>query len=130
MRKIQRLWFLLVISSLMLGACSPMAMFDKTYNGKTVELKAGETFEINLEGNPTTGYTWEVDVEPDPAVLGLSGEMDYRSSSDEVGAGGVFIFPYQATGPGETTLRLVYHRPWEKDEEPLEVYELTVQVIE
>ena len=128
MWKKQVFLLLLIISSMMLGACSPMEIFDEAHNGKTIALKTGETFEINLEGNPTTGYTWEVETAPDPAVLDLSGEIDYKSSSAKVGAGGVFVFPYQAVGPGETTLRLIYHRPWEEDEEPLELYELTVQI--
>ena len=97
-------------------------------NGSTVILPVGDSFNITLEGNLTTGYSWEADPAPDPSVLELVGEPAYQSESKALGAGGEFTFTYRAAGEGETGLRLVYYRPFEPDVPPLEEYLLTIQV--
>jgi predicted secreted protein len=35
--------------------------------GQTIELRPGETAEIQLKENPSTGYRWSVASPPDPA---------------------------------------------------------------
>ena len=98
-------------------------------NGSQVELASGQELEVTLESNPTTGYSWEV-VEVDKAVLIQVGDAEFREAPKEdeqmVGVGGTEIFRFEAS-TGETSLSLVYHRPWEKDVEPLETF--TVQVV-
>jgi len=114
------------------GACSSAAAglveLGPEDNGSSVILPAGDNLSITLEGNLTTGYSWEADPLPDPAVLELVEEPSYESSSKALGAGGKFTFTYRAAGEGQTNLRLIYHRPFEPDVPPLEVYELTVRV--
>jgi len=91
-----------------------------------VTVRAGRTFTISLEGNPTTGYRWEV-VEYDERMLKLTGE-GYTSSSDRIGAGGIQEFTFTASNPGTTTVKLVYRRSWEKGVEPLRTFVATVRV--
>ncbi len=99
-------------------------------DGSEVELAAGQTLEVTLESNPTTGYGWEVS-EVDGAVLAQEGEAQFQEAPTEgeqvVGAGGVQTFRFTAS-PGETTLTLVYRRPWEKDVDPLETFTVHVTV--
>lgn len=97
--------------------------------GSTVNLIMGDELVVELEGNPTTGYEWEV-TEVDEAVLVPLGEPDYQSESEAIGAGGLFTFYFEAAGPGETELQLVYHRPWEEDVEPEDRFVITVIVEE
>jgi inhibitor of cysteine peptidase len=95
-----------------------------------VELKVGQELVIELESNPTTGYSWEVD-EIDPTILQQDGEAVYQDESDDaelVGGGGTETFTFKATSTGETTLTLVYHRPWEEGVEPLETFSVEVMV--
>lgn len=98
-------------------------------NGRQVELSSGQVLVVTLASNPTTGYSWEVS-EVDEAVLTQLGEAEFRQAPAEgepvTGAGGTETFRFAAAA-GETTLTLVYHRPWEKDVEPLETF--TVQVV-
>ena len=68
---------------------------------------------LELEGNPTTGYSWQVTA-IDPAVLAPAGEPDYESSSDADGAGGIYTFRFDAVGPGETEVVLQYFPSWEE----------------
>lgn len=104
-------------------------ILDAEDNGSQVELNQGQVLEVTLASNPTTGYSWEVS-EVDEAVLSQMGEAEFRESPKEgeqmVGVGGTETFRF-ASATGETTLTLVYHRPWEKDVEPLETF--TVQVV-
>ena len=100
---------------------------DKAANGSSVELAKGQMLVISLESNPTTGYSWEV-VEPDEAVLRQVGEAEFTPQSDLIGASGVEVLRLEGTGAGKMTLKLVYHRPWEKDVEPLETFAVEVTV--
>jgi inhibitor of cysteine peptidase len=122
---------ILLVALAMATACSPrqqevMATIDD--NGREKQLKKGQTLVVTLEGNPTTGYSWEVAEPLDEQVLRLTGEPEFKAESDLVGAGGVQILRFEAVNAGQITLKLVYHRPWEKDVEPLETYSLQVVV--
>ncbi|MGV8026767.1 MAG: protease inhibitor I42 family protein [Anaerolineaceae bacterium] len=104
-------------------------------NESVITIKTGERFILQLDGNITTGYAWEVD-EMDSAFLKQVGEMEYREKSDPdsssgeelVGAPGEFIFTFEALQTGETSLRLIYHRSFEEGVEPLEVFMVTVNI--
>ena len=99
-------------------------------NGDRVQLVSGQVLEVTLESNPTTGYSWEVS-EVDGTVLSQVGEVEFREdakeSEDMVGVGGTETFRF-SSATGETTLTLVYHRPWEKDVDPLETFTVEVEV--
>jgi len=81
---------------------------------------------ISLEGNPTTGYTWEV-AEMDGGVLRQVGESEFEPESDAIGSGGVQILRFEPVNNGQTDLELVYHRSWE-DKEPVETFSIQVVV--
>ncbi len=112
-------------------ACSPQQQEVKATvddAGREMQLKKGQTLVVTLEGNPTTGYSWEVEEPLDEQVLRQVGEAEFEQESDLVGAGGVQILRFEAVNAGRFALKLVYHRPWEKDVEPLETYSLQVVV--
>jgi len=108
----------------------PTIVLSTADNGSQVELTSGQVLEVTLESNPTTGYSWEVS-EVDETVLTQLGEAEFRQAPAEgepvTGAGGTETFRF-ASATGETTLTLVYHRPWEKDVEPLETFSVQVVV--
>jgi len=97
-------------------------------NGREVQLKKGQTLVVTLEANPTTGYSWEVAEPLDEQVLRQVGEPEFKQESEALGAGGVQVLRFEAVNAGQITLKLVYHRPWEKGVEPLETYSLQVVV--
>ena len=98
-------------------------------NGEQVQLASGQVLEVTLESNPTTGYSWEVS-DVDGTVLSQVGEAEFREAPKEseemVGVGGTETLRFSSAA-GETTLTLVYHRPWEEDVDPLETF--TVEVV-
>jgi inhibitor of cysteine peptidase len=95
--------------------------------GRTVELRVGDTMAVVLEGNPTTGFTWET-AAVDASVLRQLGEPQFEPESSLIGAGGKFTFRFEAVAPGQTVLQLVYHRPWETDVPPANTFEVTAVV--
>jgi inhibitor of cysteine peptidase len=96
-------------------------------SGGTIVMFAGETFEIVLEGNPTTGYQWEVEPLDTPSLEQI-GQPSYELSSDAIGAGGIYTFRFRAAAVGSTGVRLLYRRSFEKDVPPARVFEANVLV--
>ena len=99
-----------------------------TNAGEIVTLSLGETLQIRLDSNPTTGYQWRRHV-ADAAVLRQVGEVMFVKPDDPMlGAGGTEVFTFQAIAPGRTMVKLVYLRPWEKDLTPAATFSVTVVV--
>lgn len=99
-------------------ACAP---------GSSVGLNVGDTLVLVLEGNPSTGYNWDVGFYT-LGVIEPAGEPEFQSSSDLLGAGGTYTFRFLAVGEGESTLRLMYSRPLEKDVPEAKICDLSVTV--
>ncbi|MGD0575514.1 MAG: protease inhibitor I42 family protein [Anaerolineales bacterium] len=95
--------------------------------GSTVELHQGQTLKVELQGNPTTGYTWEV-LPGAESILEQQGEAQLVPESQAVGAGGLVTLTFKAVRAGQATLSLVYHRTFELGVPPLRTFELTVVV--
>ena len=95
--------------------------------GKTVELHTGDKLEVLLKGNPTTGYRWEV-ATVDAAILKLVGEPEFNPYSGALGAGGKVTVRLEAVATGQTALRLIYHRSFEKNTPPTRTFKATVVV--
>ena len=106
----------LALSAFLLAAfLSAGTVLSEGDNGRQVELAKGQTITIALSANPSTGYTWEVS-RLDTGILSQVGEAEFQSGAIDpniVGAGGTMLFRFQALSAGQTTLELVYHRPWE-----------------
>jgi len=108
------------------AAAADLAVTEKDA-GSIVELVSGDKLDVVLAGNPTTGFDWRVE-SIDGAVLQEAGQPSFRRESDLIGAGGEITLPFRAAAPGQTTLKLIYHRAFEKNVPPLKTYELTVVV--
>ena len=96
-------------------------------NGQTVNLTVGASLDIVLAGNPTTGYQWELE-SGDTAVVQSLGEPDYSVDSQLMGAGGKYTFHFKAVAPGQATVKLIYHRVFDKAIPPIKTYTLTISV--
>jgi len=124
------------INVLLLVGCSAMQpptpnevhLSDKGGDcGSKVELNTGDSLVLTLEGNPTTGYVWEVESN-DPAVIKPAGEPEFNPDSEAIGSGGIYTFRFTAVAKGEDTLKLIYHRTFEKNVPELKSCEVTISV--
>lgn len=100
-------------------------------NGKSFTVETGDTIEVVLPGNPTTGYGWTAALsDEDAALLEQVGEPEYVAdevAEHIVGSGGQFTLTFKAKAEGEATLKLVYSRSWE-DVEPEQTFEVQITV--
>jgi predicted secreted protein/Tol biopolymer transport system component len=100
-------------------------------NGGQIELELGRILVVTLESNPTTGYKWE-QADAQEHILQQKGEAVFiPADTGEMplaGGGGQQVLRFKAIRTGRTTLKLIYHRPWEQGLEPLQSYSLEVLI--
>jgi len=118
------LLFALVITAVI--PCSALELLERDH-GRDFTINLGEELVIRLPGNPTTGYLWEVAAN-DSAVLKQKGETVFVADADRIGAGVQSIFRFVPRRVGSAILKLVYHRPWEKEMPPVKVFAVVVTV--
>lgn len=123
-------WLMILGAALfvILSSCNPALTLSSQDAGRSVDVKLGDTISIMLEANPSTGYTWEL--APDVSTtLRMSGQPTYTANGPVIpGSSGQMNFRFSAVTPGKTTLKLIYHRPWEKNVAPIQVFDLNVNV--
>jgi len=81
--------------------------------GRPIELRVGQEFALNLESNPSTGYSWSLTDTRYPVVISV-GKPTYKHAASVPGAGGLQSWTFRATEPGVETLKFEYRRPWEQ----------------
>jgi len=86
-------------------------------NGCTNSVNVGGEIEIVLEGNPTTGYSWNVASFSTNKIQQV-GVVKYRQEEQSgknlrVGVGGKFVFKFKAVQQGACNIQLIYRRSWE-----------------
>jgi inhibitor of cysteine peptidase len=97
-------------------------------NGEKITLYAGQELVIQLDGNPTTGYTWEAK-DLDATMFKQVGDATFASSNPNlVGSGGTLTLSFRVLKTGTAPLTLVYHRSWETTEAPLNTFSITALV--
>jgi inhibitor of cysteine peptidase len=93
-------------------------------DGSELAVSVGETFELRLPENPTTGYRWQVAAESSAAIR-VVGDS-FQVQGDAVGAPGIRQWRFQTDRSGTHPLVLVEKRSWEK--EAVRKFEVTVVV--
>jgi inhibitor of cysteine peptidase len=119
------LCLLAATGSLLLGPASQRLTTDDM--GTTVLLNTGDDLLVTLEGNPGTGYMWQM-VPHDDALLEQAGEPQFNTESELAGSPGKIMLRFKAVAIGKQLITLFYNRPWEADAEPLDTFEFTVIV--
>lgn len=93
-----------------------------------VQLRVGQTLQVRLASNPTTGYSWSVQQVPAELQLGQSVYATGSQNKNVAGAGGYQTIDFAGKIPGKAELKLEYRRPWEKDAPPAKTFSVTVSV--
>ena len=116
------LWLLSLLACRVTG----MVQVDKSANNTETVLAAGQTLEISLAENPTTGFRWELKAAGEPACAARGDTFD--APSPGVGKSGTRRWRFEAVGKGTGNIELIYRRSWEQDKPPAETFRLTVRV--
>ena len=100
-------------------------------NGKTISLKNGENFTLKLKENPTTGYSWQLNLNKSLSILIDEYTQDKFPGEKEApeGRGGIHSWVIQATAPGSQQVNGIYKRPWENTTGTEQNFTLTVEVV-
>jgi inhibitor of cysteine peptidase len=86
-------------------------VMPKTYRADSdIVAGVGEPFVIELESNPTTGYEWQLQVDPNKVEII---NRKYQSSGSGIGAGGSEQITLRPISSGDTSIRALYKRNWE-----------------
>jgi inhibitor of cysteine peptidase len=93
-------------------------------SGKTVEIKCGNQLEVELPGNPTTGYVWEVS-SLNSNVMRLD-KTDFIANEKTIGSGGFEVMKFQAIAAGTSVLNLKFLRSFEHNIPPIKTFRVTV----
>ena len=98
---------------------------DEQNNGKTITVNQFDLVEINLAGNPTTGYIWQI-TGFNPEIVTFQ-DHQYQSTTNMPGSGGTDTFIIKAASQGTCQLTIVQSRPWENSG-PIAVFNVTITV--
>jgi inhibitor of cysteine peptidase len=73
----------------------------------------GEEFNITIPSNPSTGFEWWTEFDPQFLTLVGARSTQDNVSLEMVGVPENEIFTYRAVIPGETEVYLLLLQPWE-----------------
>ncbi|HTR65974.1 MAG TPA: protease inhibitor I42 family protein [Terriglobales bacterium] len=100
--------------------------YSEADNGKTVELKPGESLSVSLREARTGGYHWELTEGGGPVVQPSESEPQAPPSAVP-GAPNSRSWQFTARQAGTARIQLEHRRPWEKGPASRE-FTLTVKV--
>jgi len=100
-------------------------VFTEDNNGNTVELATGDTFQIKLNENPTTGYQWTLET---TGGLEIMSDNYLSPVSGLIGAGGIHEWDIKATASGTQQVTGLYSRSFENLTGSEQRFVLTVEV--
>ena len=123
---------LLMVATALVAASGHRGMtvrLEQADSGSTITLHPGETLEIVLPGNPTTGYTWEVKPGSE-ALLKQKGGPEFTPDSKALGSEGRWTIRFDVVAVGKAHLVLIYHRTFEPQVPPLRSFGIRVVVAE
>jgi inhibitor of cysteine peptidase len=136
--KIMVLTICLILATIPMALCAtPHAtgnhkVITEADNGNTIYIKEGQTFIINLNENPSTGYSWELSLSKG---LGLLSDKYYSPESSKkdgglvLGAAGFHSWEIKAMDKGNQEVNGVYKRSWEPETGEEQTFKLNVVVV-
>jgi predicted secreted protein len=95
-------------------------------DGTTVKVTEGQSVEITLTQNASTGYSWSVS---DDGGLGTAKEKTTPGDVSRPGSSGTVTFTWKTTNKtGSFDLELIYQRPWAETSPPAETFHVTLDI--
>ena len=140
--KMKRLHVLLIVTFLLTGCTAstvtptpplpPTGEIQTTLPEPTdptqlIAVRSGETFDLVLPSNPSTGYHWDILPELDTNLVEFVQQNYFAEQPVLPGSGGVESWTFRALSAGETTVVLGYYPP-DTASEPEEVVTFSVRV--
>jgi predicted secreted protein len=93
---------------------------QKQENGKEFSLYKNSFFNVILDGNITTGYSWEIITIDTTKIKSLG--YDYKPLSNKTGTPGQYTFKFKTLSLGTSIIKFYYLRTWEKGIAPADSF--------
>jgi len=107
-----------------------MQIFTHQDSGKEFKIRIGETFQVILPENPTTGYIWIVYKSGTPNISLVSKSFSLpREEPPVVGRGGTRVFTFKALKVGSAELVLRLRRPWEEESKFADSFLIKLEIV-
>lgn len=106
---------------------TPNTLPEPTDPTQLIAVKAGETFDLVLPSNPSTGYHWNMDPELELNLVELVAQSYMAEEPVMPGSGGVDVWTFRALNAGDTTIVLGYYSP-DNDVDPEEEVIFSIHV--
>jgi inhibitor of cysteine peptidase len=97
-------------------------------SGAEFDLNIGDEIVVELESNPSTGYSWELALPDSSPMVQLRSSVYTAPDSDLVGAPGTQQFTFEAVEFGAGVVRLEYIRNFDEVIIPEKIVEYIVKV--
>lgn len=127
--------FLAVIAAALLALPSAVQsssndiIVTQAHHGTSVTVAEGQRLIVRLEGQPGTGYVWEL--QEAPSLLRQAGDSAFEplpeSTDAAMGSQVIQVMTFSPVRAGNETLTLVYRRPWERGIAPLRTFSIQVE---
>ena len=104
----------------------PVLTIDETSNGRTLEAALGQTVEICLAENPTTGFRWRLAQADEP--VGSLVRDAFEPGRRAPGQPGIHRWQFKVVAEGSGPVRFVYRRSWEEDAAAARIFTVTLRV--
>ena len=85
-----------------------MLLIVESDNGRTVDIRLGESVRVTLSENATTGYRWAIDRYDEQLFEMVTTEPNYPKNV--IGSGGEVSFVFRAKNPGSGKVVLKHWR--------------------
>jgi inhibitor of cysteine peptidase len=86
-------------------------VYTEQDDGASIALAAGDSLQIRLAENPTTGYRWQLEAW-EQTVLVVTRDEFVPPGPARHGTGGEHLWEFVARAAGRASLRLTYRRVW------------------
>jgi len=107
----------LTMTTLFVGCVSaPVMIATDSDNGKSLRIKKGDTIELRLEAQMSTGFGWEI-----RSINGLSQKGKIKiitETTDKTGGKDIQDIIFSADQKGEGNIEMIYVQPWQKKNNP------------
>ena len=97
-------------------------------NGTSISLKNGEDFTLQLRENPSTGYSWQLNLSEGLTILNDYYTQD-EAPEDMAGVPGTHSWIIEAASEGSQQVSGIYKQPWENTTGTEDNFTLTVEVV-
>jgi predicted secreted protein len=122
-------FFLCLIVGVSFSRGAGMVTVDKAFNGKEIDLNAGDVFRVELEQLGAAGYVWEIDdLDRDHFEILSVSTPDPRDEGDIVGGPLLKTWLIKTKKVGTAELKFLYYRVWEGKQNALDTFVLKVRI--